>query len=84
VATSGASIRILRNLGIEKRLLLLPTRRLQNIAGPLDVNMTSSAINKVGINKKANAIKHKNKSKMRFFKGYYLINRQYLKEKSFF
>jgi hypothetical protein len=74
---------MLRNLGIEKRLLCRPTRWLQNIAGPLDVSFTSKAIRRIGRNNKITATELKNKSKMRFIEGALQPYGVHLEEKSF-
>jgi hypothetical protein len=44
VATTGVSVRMVRNLGIKKTVLSLPMRFDQKRTFPLDVNFTSSAI----------------------------------------
>src|SRR5574337_1450797 len=60
VATVGASIRIVRNLGIVNITLLRPIRADQYNAGPREVIRTSTAITKSGRRHKAPA-KHANR-----------------------
>src|SRR5450830_1176252 len=51
VATAGVPICMLRNLGILKILLLLPTRSDQYRAGPFEVRRTAKATSTIGSNK---------------------------------
>ena len=51
VATAGVPNRILRNFGILKIVLFLPTRSDQYRTGPLDVKRTAIATSSTGTNK---------------------------------
>ena len=54
VATAGVSMRIVRNFGILKIVLLIPTLSDQYNTGPFEVSLTINPITKIGILKKHN------------------------------
>ena len=66
LATAGVLISMVRNLGIRKILLLIPTRSDQYKAGPLEVSFIKAAITKIGSNKTRKKQRETNKSKTRF------------------
>jgi hypothetical protein len=54
VATAGVLMRIVRNLGILKIVLLIPTLSDQYSAGPSEVSFTINPTTKIGTLKKHN------------------------------
>ena len=66
VATGGVSMRIVRNLGILKIILSIPTLSDQYKTGPLEVSLTINAIIRIGTLKKHNKKRAMIKSKTRF------------------
>lgn len=69
VATFGVSILIVRNLGILKIVLLMPTRSDQNKTLPLEVSFTRSATSKMIGSRATSASKAEHMSKTRFDVG---------------
>lgn len=66
VARDGVSTRMVRNLGMRKITLFLPTRSDQYKTGPLDVNFTMSATIIIGIMSGSRARTMRDMSKSRF------------------
>ena len=66
VATSGVLHRIVRNFGILKIVLLIPTRLEQYSIGPFDVSFTHKAISNIGTERIMMEMIAKNKSTTRF------------------